>query len=257
MKLASWNVNSIRSRETHVRAWLEREQPDALLLQEIKCESSSFPAAGFSELGYRSFIVGQKSYNGVAVLTRGPAELRQSVLPGLPPDPQARYIELRLQELVIGNLYLPNGNSGGAAGFQAKLEWMDALVGHARRLLDEGSDFVLAGDYNVCPSDEDYAPGTIGPDDALVRPETRSRFRALLWLGLTDAVRQKQPHGRAFTFWDYQAGCWPRDRGLRIDHALLSPGAAERLVSATPHRAERDAPQPSDHVPLALELSPT
>lgn len=255
MKVATWNVNSIRSREPHVRAWLEREQPDALLLQEIKCEAESFPADGFRQLGYHSFIVGQKSYNGVAILTRQAAELRHSALPGLPPDPQARYNELRLHGLVIGNLYLPNGNSGGPAGYQAKLQWMEALVGHARALLDGDADFMLAGDYNVCPSDEDYAPGTLSPDDALIRPESRSHFRTLLWLGLTDAVRQAQPRGRAFTFWDYQAGCWPRDRGLRIDHALLSPRVAERLTGAVPDRAQRDAPQPSDHVPLVLELS--
>ncbi len=255
MKFATWNVNSIRQREPHVCRWLEREQPDALLLQEIKCETAAFPADRFAALGYRSAVVGQKSYNGVAILTREAAEVTCTALPGLPPDPQARYVEIRLAGVTLGNLYLPNGNSGGEAGYRAKLDWMEALAEHARLLLADETDFVLAGDYNVCPTDEDLVAGILAPDDALVRPETRSRFRALLWLGLTDALRAVQPSGRAFTFWDYQGGCWPRDRGLRIDHALLSPRLAERLRSAAPDRQERDAPQPSDHVPLLVELA--
>ena len=255
MKFATWNVNSIRSRQAHVARWLEREQPDALLLQEIKCEAANFPAEGFEALGYRCAVVGQKSYNGVAILTRGEAEITRTALPGLPPEPQARYVEVRLAGLVLGNLYLPNGNSNGEAGYRAKLDWMAALAAHAEALLADGTDFALAGDYNVCPTDEDFAPGTLCADDALVLHESRCRFRTLLWLGLTDAQRQVQPAGRAFTFWDYQAGCWPRDRGLRIDHALLSPRLAERLLAAAPDRQERDAPSPSDHVPLMVTLS--
>ena len=255
MKFATWNVNSIRQREGHVLRWLEREQPDALLLQEIKCETAAFPSDGFASLGYRSVVVGQKSYNGVAILVRGEAEVTRTSLPGLPPDPQARYVEIRLAGVTLGNLYLPNGNSGAEAGYQAKLDWMDALAAHARTMLADERDFALAGDYNVCPADEDFASGTLSADDALIRPETRHRFRTLLWLGLTDALRAMQPTGRAYTFWDYQAGCWPRDRGLRIDHALLSPRLAERLVSVLPDRQERDAQQPSDHVPLIVTLT--
>ncbi|WP_428393588.1 exodeoxyribonuclease III [Lichenicoccus sp.] len=255
MKLATWNVNSIRSRETHVAAWLQRQQPDALLLQEIKCETTAFPAARFKELGYHAVIVGQKSYNGVAILTRHPTTTRRTALPGLPPDTPARYVEIALPNLVLGNLYLPNGNSGGETGYQAKLDWMAALVAHARDMLATETDFVLAGDYNVCPTDEDYASGALGASDALIRPQSRGLWRALLWLGLTDAQRQVQPTGRAYTFWDYQAGCWPRDRGLRIDHALLSPRIAERLLDTAPDRQERDAPQPSDHVPLVITLN--
>ena len=257
MKVATWNVNSIRSRESHVAAWLEREQPDALLLQEIKCENGAFPADRFAALGYRSLVVGQKSYNGVAILTRDDVQVSHTSLPGLGSEPQARYVEIRLHGVALGNLYLPNGNSGGEAGYQAKLDWMDALAAHARSLLASETDFILAGDYNVCPADEDYAPGALSASDALVRPETRSRFRTLLWLGLSDALRQVLPSGRAFTFWDYQAGCWPRDRGLRIDHALLSPRLAERLLAASPDRQQRDAPQPSDHVPLIVTLAST
>ncbi len=258
MKLATWNVNSVRQRQTHVAAWLEANAPDLLLLQEIKCEAAAFPADAFRALGYDSTVVGQKAYNGVAVLSRLPVAVTARHLPGLAlpeaGEHQARYVEVRADDVTVGNLYLPNGNSGGTDGYAAKLAWMDALIAHARILLGHETDFVLAGDYNACPTDEDFAPGTVGPADALVRAETRQRFQALRWLGLTDAVRALHPGGPVYTFWDYQAGCWPRDLGLRIDHALLSPRLAERLVAATPDRAERDRPQPSDHVPLVVIL---
>ena len=255
MKIATWNVNSVRMRETLVADWLVRTQPDLLLLQEIKCEAHAFPALALHAAGYHAEIVGQKSYNGVAILSRIPMQVTQRALPGLPPgDAQARYLEIEANGITVGNLYLPNGNSGGTAGYAYKLAWMEALAARAQTLLDAGRPLVLAGDYNVCPADEDYAAGTLPPTDALVRPETRARYRALLWLGLTDAIRALQPDGPAYTFWDYQAGAWPRDLGLRIDHALLSPDLAERLVSATPDRAERDRPQPSDHVPVVIEL---
>ena len=260
MRIATWNVNSIRMREQLVADWLRRVQPDLLLLQEIKCEAASFPAAAFEAAGYAANVVGQKSYNGVAVLSRVPVEVTCRSLPGLPDDDaQARYIETRVQDasgpITVGNLYLPNGNSGGDAGYEYKLRWMERLAGRAAALLDDDQAVLFAGDYNVCPADEDFAPRTLSASDALVRPETRARFRALQWLGLTDAVRAMQPSGPAYTFWDYQHGAWPQDRGLRIDHALLSPDLAERLVSAQPDRAERGQPQPSDHVPVVIELA--
>ena len=256
MKFATWNVNSVRIREPHVCRYLARAAPDLLLLQEIKCEAAQFPAAAFKALGYQSAICGQKSYNGVAVLSRVPMVVHHAVLPGLPPDDaQARYIEIETGGVTVGNLYLPNGNSGGEAGYAYKLAWMDRLADRAAALLEADTPFVLAGDYNVCPTDIDYAPGTLPSDDALVRPETRARFRRMLWLGLTDAVRATQPDGPAYTFWDYQAGAWPRDRGLRIDHALLSPALADRLVSAAPDRTLRGEDQPSDHVPVLVELA--
>ena len=256
MKVATWNVNSVRMRERLVADWLARVQPDLLLLQEIKCEAGSFPAAAFADVGYTAEVVGQKSYNGVAVLSRIPVEVTHRTLPGLPEDDaQARYLEVVAGGITVGNLYLPNGNSGGEAGYAYKLAWMEALAARARDLLDADQPMLLAGDYNVCPADEDFAPGTLSPTDALVRAPTRARFRALLWLGLTDAIRAVQPAGPAYTFWDYQAGAWPRDLGLRIDHALLSPDLAERLVSAAPDRMERDRPQPSDHVPVIVELA--
>ncbi len=255
MKLATWNVNSIRIREPHVCRWLQRAEPDVLLLQEIKCEQPAFPAAAFEGLGYRSVVAGQKSYNGVAVLSRLPLEVHHVALPGLPADDaQARYLEVEAGGLVIGNLYLPNGNSGGEAGYAYKLAWMELLADRADALLASDTAFVLAGDYNVCPADVDYAPGTLPANDALVRPETRARFRRMLWAGLTDAVRITTPSGPIYTFWDYQAGAWQRDRGLRIDHALLSPAVADRLVSAAPDKQVRGEDQPSDHVPVLVTL---
>ncbi len=256
MKIATWNVNSIRQRERHVAEWLGRNQPDLLLLQEIKCEAPQFPALAFEGLGYRAEVVGQKSYNGVAILAKEPVEVTHRFLPALgDADTHARYLEVRCQDVIVGNLYLPNGNSGGAEGYAYKLHWMECLAARAAELLEAETPFVLAGDYNVCPADEDFAPGTLPAGDALIRPETRAAFRKLLWLGLTDAIRAMQPHGKAYTFWDYQAGAWRRDLGLRIDHALLSPELAERLVSATPDRDERDQPQPSDHVPVVITLN--
>ncbi|MBV9782873.1 MAG: exodeoxyribonuclease III [Acidisphaera sp.] len=256
MKIGTWNVNSIRSRAGHVRRWLERAAPDVLLLQEIKCEAPAFPCDSFEPLGYRCEIVGQKSYNGVAVLSRLPCEIRLRALPGLPQDDaQARYVEAVCEGIAIGGIYLPNGNSGGEAGYAYKLAWMDRLIERAAALLEADTPTVLAGDYNVCPGDDDFSPGLLAPGDALIRPETRARFRSLLWLGLTDAIRALQPTGRAFTFWDYQAGCWPRDKGLRLDHALLSPTLAERLIAAVPDRRERGEDQPSDHVPVLIEIA--
>jgi exodeoxyribonuclease-3 len=257
MRVASWNVNSIRQREPHVRAWLERVQPDVLFLQEIKCEEPQFPTESFKSLGYTAHIVGQKSYNGVAALSRIPFEITHRRLPGLPEDDaQSRYIEGRTADgTILGGLYLPNGNSGGEAGYAYKLAWMDALRTHAASLLATDTPLALLGDFNVCPEDRDLAPGALAPGDALVRPETRAHYRALLWLGLTDALRALHPAERLFTFWDYQAGAWPRDIGLRIDHALLSPTLAEHLVSAAPDKEERAAEKASDHVPIVVELS--
>jgi exodeoxyribonuclease III len=255
VKIATWNVNSIRQREKHVASWLQRCQPDVLLLQEIKCEAPAFPALAFHGLGYQAEAVGQKSYNGVAVLSRLPFTVTHRALPGLATDDaQSRYIEIETGGLTIAGIYLPNGNSGGDAGFAYKLAWLDRLAERAAVLLDSDTPLVIAGDFNVCPSEDDWAAGAISPTDALVRPESRARYRRLLWNGLTDAVRAVHPHGPIYTFWDYQAGAWQRDRGLRIDHALLSPTLAERLVAAAPDRQERGEPQPSDHVPVVIEL---
>jgi len=256
VKIATWNVNSVRMREGLVADWLGREQPDLLLMQEIKCEATQFPALTFAGLGYTAHVCGQKSYNGVAILSRIPVEIVHRALPGLADDDaQARYIEVLAEGITVGNLYLPNGNSGGDAGYQYKLRWMELLAARARVLLAADQPCVFAGDYNVCPTDADFAPGTLPPGDALVRPETRAAFRAMQWLGLTDALRALHPRERVWTFWDYQAGAWSRDQGLRIDHALLSPELAERLIRAKPDKAERGMTQPSDHVPVVFEFA--
>lgn len=242
-------------RASHVADFLAREQPDLLLLQELKCEATQFPHDSFSALGYEAQIVGQKAYNGVAILHRGPVELLNRALPALTDDPQARFIEVRTHNIRIGGLYLPNGNSGGEAGYAYKLNWMSALRAHAAALIAADEEFILAGDYNVCPTDEDFAPGALRPDDALIAPPTRAAYHALLHTGLTEAVRALHPRERLYTFWDYQAGAWDRQIGLRIDHALLSPRLAERLVSVQIHKDERAKPQPSDHVPVSVVLS--
>lgn len=255
LRIASWNVNSIRVRQTHLKQWLARVRPDVVVLQEIKCEEPAFPRAVFEELGYKSEVVGQKAYNGVAALSHRAITVRHRALPGLAADDaQARYIEVETEGLVVIGIYLPNGNSGGDAGFQYKLRWMDLLCERAENLLRQDQDFLITGDFNVCPTDFDYAPGALSATDALLRPESRARYRRLIYAGLTDAVRSLHPAAPAYTFWDYQAGCWERDRGLRIDFALLSPRLADALVAAAPDRAERGEAQPSDHVPLVVDL---
>jgi exodeoxyribonuclease-3 len=257
VKIATWNVNSIRQRARHVEAWLARVQPDVLFLQEIKCQEPDFPRAAFEAAGYRCAVVGQKSYNGVAVLARVPFEVVHTALPGLAGDvaDQARYIEIRADGLTLIGIYLPNGNSGGDAGYAGKLAFMAALKARAAALLAEDADFMILGDYNVAPTDADYAKGALSAGDALVRPETRAAYRSLVWLGLTDAIEALHPGQVLYTFWDYQSACFQRDCGLRIDHALLSPKLAERLVAAMPDRRERGEEQPSDHVPVLVELS--
>ena len=256
MKIATWNVNSIRLREPHVLAWLEREQPDVLFLQEIKCAAEQFPELGFRGLGYSAEVVGQKSYNGVAVLSRLPFTVTHRGLPGLPAeDAQSRYIEIETGGMALAGIYLPNGNSGGDAGYAYKLAWMDRLAERAESLLAADIPTVITGDFNVCPEPEDLAPNALGPNDALVRPETRARYRRMLWSGMTDAIRALHPTGPVWTFYDYQAAAFERNSGLRIDHALLSPTLAERLVTAAPDREERAKTQPSDHVPVLVEIA--
>ncbi|MDE8349317.1 MAG: exodeoxyribonuclease III [Acidocella sp.] len=255
-KITTWNVNSVRIRESHVADFLVREQPDLLLLQEIKCEEHQFPALAFSDLGYKSVVVGQKSYNGVAILHKAPVHVTHRKLPGMTEaDSHSRYIEVSSGNLIVGNLYLPNGNSNGDEGYAYKLEWLENLRKHANAMLETDKNFILAGDYNVCPTDADFAPGAIAKTDALVRPQTRAAYNALIWLGLTEAVRALHPNDTLYTFWDYQAGAWDRNSGLRIDHALLSPRVAERLNNVTIHKAEREKNQPSDHVPVTIELA--
>ncbi|MGH7067159.1 MAG: exodeoxyribonuclease III [Acetobacteraceae bacterium] len=255
MQLATWNVNSIRARRRHVSEFLERRQPDYLLLQETKCEAAHFPGVEFKALGYEAAVVGQKGYNGVAVLARQPLQVRHSRLPRLREGPaEARYLEIAAAGFGLIDVYVPNGNSGGAPGFAAKLGFLSHLAERLEALLAEDVPLFIGGDFNVCPTEEDVAAGVLGPEDALVRPESRAAFRRLIWLGLTDAVRALKPNGRAYTFWDYQGAAFERDLGMRIDHVLLSPILAERLREVEICRDERAREQPSDHVPVLVRL---
>ena len=254
MKIATWNVNSIKSRLPHVTAYLKEVSPDVLLLQELKSQEENFPGSEIEDLGYNFSIVGQKTYNGVAIIAKQPIEVERRALPGDSSDEQARYIEAIVGKVRVASIYLPNGNPIDTEKFTYKLDWMDRLIDHVQTLLTYEETLVLGGDYNVCPTDDDvYDPdGFAG--DALCHPETRSRFRTLSYLGLTDALRAQHPQLGLYTFWDYQAGCWNKDQGLRIDHLLLSPQAADRLMASGVDKGPRGKEKPSDHTPVWCEL---
>ena len=259
ISLATWNVNGIRARRETVRDWLSRASPDIACLQEIKTVDEGFPADAFEALGYNVATHGQKSFNGVAILSKLPLEDITRGLAGNEADEQARYLEAVVStpcgsSLRVGCLYLPNGNPPDSDKYPYKLGWMDRLTSHARDLLQLEEAFALAGDYNVIPADEDVHDPARWAGDALFLPETLRRFRALGALGLTDAVRACDPRAGQYTFWDYQAGAWQRDHGIRIDHVMLSPQAADKLCAARIERAERGGEKPSDHVPVVIEL---
>jgi exodeoxyribonuclease-3 len=267
VKIASWNVNSVKVRLPHLIAFLENARPDILCLQEIKCLADDFPSLEIAALGYQVQALGQRAYNGVALVSREPARMIVRGLPGAGDDDQARYIEASFgtedAEVRIASIYLPNGNPVGpdmpggqfTDKFTYKLAWMERLVAHAQDLLRREIPFVLAGDYNVCPTDDDVYDPVAWRGDALCRIESRSRFRALVHLGLTDAYRAFHPEPHRYTFWDYQAGRWNRDEGLRIDHLLLSPHAADRVVACDIDKAPRGRERASDHTPIWCELA--
>jgi exodeoxyribonuclease-3 len=253
LKLATWNVNSIKARLDHVLAWLKTASPDVLFLQELKGED--FPAAPLKEAGYESLFAAQKAYNGVAILSKTPAKGILTALPGNDADPQARYIEADWNGIRLINIYLPNGNPVGEDKFAYKLEWMDRLARRLAALRQAQIPFLVGGDFNVIPEPQDcYAPEE-WEGDALFHKETRRKFRALLALGLTDAFRIGNSSPQEYTFWDYQAGAWQRNNGIRIDHFLLSPTLADRCLSCRIDRTPRGWDKPSDHTPLILELS--
>lgn len=234
--------------------FLERAQPDLLFLQETRCLPEQVPCMAFEALGYRTHAVGQQGgRNGVAVIARVPFEVVADHLPGDAEDGHARYIEVRAGGIQAAGIYLPNGNSGGEAGFAYKLAWMARLRAVAADRLDAFIPFAILGDFNVCPTDADLAPGALPPTDALVRPESRAQFRALLHLGMTDALRALHPAGTLFTYWDYGAA-FEINRGLRIDHVLLSPELAERLDTCEVDTMPRSEAQPSDHTPVIATL---
>jgi exodeoxyribonuclease-3 len=257
MRLATWNVNSVNARLETVLAWFEAASPDVAVLQEIKCIDEKFPAEAFERLGYNVAVHGQKTYNGVAMLSKAPMEDVRRGLPGDESDDQARYIEAVVSGprpvRVIG-IYLPNGNPIGTEKFAYKLAWMDRLNRHVRALLPLEEPMVVAGDYNVIPLEQDVEKPRDWLGDALFQPESRAAWRALQNLGLTDAYMAADGAPGGYTFWDYQAGAWPRNNGIRIDHALLSPQAADRLVRVDIHRDVRGGDKPSDHVPVVVEL---
>ena len=255
MKIASWNVNSVKARLPHLLAFLEDAQPDVVCLQETKCLAGDFPLLEVKSLGYHVEAIGQRAYNGVALLSKRPPVELVSGLLGNDEDEQARYIEASFGEVRIASIYLPNGNPVGTDKFSYKIGWMERLVEHTKQLLQREVPFVLAGDYNICPTDDDVYDPVAFRDDALCRIEGRSRFRALLYLGLTDAYRvfHREPH--RYTFWDYQAGRWHRDEGLRIDHLLLSPHAADRITACDIDKKPRAKERSSDHTPIWCELA--
>ncbi|MGP0591161.1 exodeoxyribonuclease III [Nitrospira sp. T9] len=256
MKIATWNVNSIKVRIPHLMEWVKQANPDIVLLQELKTTEDQFPRMAIEELGYNMAIVGQKTYNGVAILSKAPIEIEHTILPGAPSDEQARYVEAVVGNVRVASIYLPNGNPVETEKFTYKLAWLDRLITHAQSLLALEEAVVLGGDFNVCPTDHDVYDPMGFADDALCRPESRARFRALCHLGYTDALRALHPRLGLYTYWDYQAGRWNRDEGLRIDHLLLSPQAADRLVAADVDRGPRGMDKPSDHTPVWCELSP-
>ncbi len=254
MKIATWNVNSINVRLPHVTAYLREVSPDVLLLQELKSTDERFPHAEIEDVGYHVAIAGQKTFNGVGILAKQPIEVEQRVLPGDATDAQARYLEAVIGSVRVASIYLPNGNPIDTEKFSYKLAWMDRLIAHVRTLLVYEEPLVLGGDYNVCPTDDDVYDPEGFANDALCHPETRARFQTLCYLGLTDAIRARHPHMGTYTFWDYQAGCWNKDQGLRIDHLLLSPQAADRLGDSGVDKGPRGKEKPSDHTPVWCEL---
>jgi exodeoxyribonuclease-3 len=257
MRIATWNVNSVNARLETVVRWFEEAKPDVACLQEIKCVDEKFPSEAFERLGYNVAVHGQKTYNGVALLSKTPLEDVRRGLPGDETDEQARYIEALVsgpEPVRVASIYLPNGNPIATEKFAYKMGWMSRLNAHARDLLALEEPFVLAGDYNVIPEPRDAEFPANWTGDALFQPESRAAFRALKNLGLTEAYLQADGAPGAYTFWDYQAGAWQRNNGIRIDHALLSPQAADRLVGVSIHRDVRAWEKPSDHVPLVVEL---
>lgn len=264
MKIASFNVNSINARLPRILDWFDRARPDVCVLQEIKCADEKFPTLEFEERGYTVHVHGQKTYNGVALVSKHPADEPRRGLPAIGGngggDDQARYIEAFVTPAhaapvrVVG-IYAPNGNPAPGPKYDYKLGWLKRLKAHAEELLSFEETLVIAGDYNVIPQAEDVHDPRAWADDALFLPQSRAAYREILNLGFTDAIRQVEPDKTLYTFWDYQAGAWEKDHGIRIDHLLLSPQAADRLQGAGVDRGERGKEKPSDHVPVWIDLA--
>lgn len=258
MRIATWNVNSINQRTENLVAWLTAQAPDIVCLQETKCQDDLFPRQRFEELGYNVAIHGQKTFNGVAIFSKLPLDEVTLGLPGDPSDDHARFIEAAVSTAAgvvrVACLYLPNGNPVGTDKYAYKSRWMDRLFDYASERLALEEPLILAGDFNVIPMPADARNPKAWVNDALFLPETRARFRALINLGLTDAIRAVSEDAGLYTFWDYQAGAWQKNNGIRIDHMLLSPRAADRLSSAGIDKHVRAWERPSDHVPVWVDL---
>jgi len=260
MRIATFNVNSIKQRVETLRGWLKERAPDIVCLQEIKCIDEAFPREAFEELGYNVAVHGQKTYNGVALLSKFPFEDVTPRLSGDNSDEHARYLEATLSikggAMRIASIYLPNGNPpDDKLKYGYKLSWMDRLIAHAKQLLANEEPLVLAGDYNVIPTAADVHDPELWKNDALFLSQTREKFRALQYLGFTDAIRATSDSSDLYTFWDYQGGAFQKNNGIRIDHLMLSPQAADRLTLAGIDKEMRAKGRPSDHVPVWIDLA--
>jgi len=250
VKIATFNINNVNRRLPNLLEWLKAAKPDIVCLQELKCADAAFPIDAIRQAGYEAVWRGQRTWNGVAILSRGREPVvTRTALPGDPKDKEARYIEVAVQGILIACIYLPNGNPQPGPKFDYKLAWFKRLTSHARKLLREGVPTVLAGDYNVAPTEIDIYPTKSWDDDALVQPASRAAYARLVKQGWTDAIRELHGEERVYTFWHYLRHRWQRDAGLRLDHLLLSPSIAGRLKSAGVDRTIRGKPGASDHAP--------
>jgi exodeoxyribonuclease-3 len=255
VKIATFNINNVNKRLENLLAWLEEGRPDIVCLQELKAEDGAFPEEVLWRAGYRAVWRGQRTWNGVAILARDAEPvLTRLELPGDPEDTQARYIEAAVRGVVVGCIYLPNGNPQPGPKFTYKLAWFERLISHAAALLSAGVPVVLAGDYNVVPTERDIYPTKSWAHDALVQPQSRAAFGRLIDQGWTDAIRALHPSETIYTFWDYKRNRWARDAGLRLDHLLLSPGLSGHLVAAGVDKSVRGQDGASDHAPAWVEL---
>jgi exodeoxyribonuclease III len=256
MKIATFNINNVRKRLPNLLDWLRRAKPDVVCLQELKSTDAEFPVGAINEAGYEAVWRGQKTWNGVAILARGATPIvTRTELPGDPADTDSRYIEAAVNGILVGCLYLPNGNPQPGPKFNYKLAWFGRLIRHAGKLYKADVPVVLAGDFNVVPTDRDIYPTKSWDKDALLQPESRAAFQRLMRQGWIDAVRTLHPGAPMYSFWDYMRKRWERDAGLRLDFILLSPGLGRRLTEAGVDRAVRGKPNASDHAPVWAVLS--
>ena len=255
MLIATFNINGTNARLPRLLEWLDSARPDIACLQEIKMMTENFPVDALKDAGYHCLVHGQKGFNGVAILSREPATEIQRGLPGDDADEQSRYLEADVAGIRVASIYLPNGNPAPGPKYDYKLAWMARMRDRAAALLETEEPVVMAGDYNVIPQPADAAKPEVWVEDALFRPESRAAFRRIEALGFYDAFRLRHPGPGHYSFWDYQAGAWERNNGIRIDHLLLSPQAADLLQDTGIDKAERGRDKPSDHVPVWVELA--